>query len=351
MSSVLIQNPLDNIDKKSKKISKKNKKQNSDYENKENIQNNIPHQILIDEDLQSSKKLEEKKEEKKEKKSKRSKRDCEKIKEITMRNEVDKIYNETERLKQEYAEKKSNYDLFENPQFKKFIKNVEIQLLFLLSLVVLFIFLGSVLMINSSNKEYDGFSIACIIITTILFANTILLIVSVQIGLLNEPELSKAFRLFVALESIILITCFCFNFVNLCLNINKKNFPKFLALSLFLLIIINIIFVFKKSLSLFIESYMILLGKKTEYSVLISRESQINKSDIVNNSLSNLYIQTGNNEDLNKTNSVLLNNNVKKIEENKSDENSKNFFFYNRFHYSVSSDRKNDYSLNNFKKI
>ena len=69
-----------------------NKKQNSDYENKENIQNNIPHQILIDEDLQSSKKLEEKKEEKKEKKSKRSKRDYEKIKEITMRNEVDKIY-------------------------------------------------------------------------------------------------------------------------------------------------------------------------------------------------------------------------------------------------------------------
>ena len=104
MSSVLIQNPLDNIDKKSKKISKKNKKQNSDYENKENIQNNIPHQILIDEDLQSSKKLEEKKEEKKEKKSKRNKRDYEKIKEITMRNEVDKIYNETERLKQEYAE-------------------------------------------------------------------------------------------------------------------------------------------------------------------------------------------------------------------------------------------------------
>ena len=204
MSSVLIQNPLDNIDKKSKKISKKNKKQNSDYENKENIQNNIPHQILIDEDLQSSKKLEEKKEEKKDKKSKRSKRDYEKIKEITMRKEVDKIYNETERLKQEYAEKKSNYYLFENPQFKKFIKNVEIQLLFLLSLVVLFIFLGSVLMINSSNKEYDGFSIACIIITTILFANTILLIVSVQIGLLNEPELSKAFRLFVALESIIL---------------------------------------------------------------------------------------------------------------------------------------------------
>ncbi len=53
----------------------------------------------------------------------------ERLKERTMRIEIEKIYKETERLKNEYEEKSSNVHLFDNnPQFQNMLKNVEKQL-------------------------------------------------------------------------------------------------------------------------------------------------------------------------------------------------------------------------------
>ena len=82
---------------------------------------------------------------------------------------------------------------------------------------------------------------------------------------------------------------------------------------------------------------MILLGKKTEYSVLISKEERYDNSVSFS---------------LNKTNSDLLDEskNKKKNEEDEIDESFKNFNYFNKFHYSVSADRKNDYILNHIKK-
>ena len=339
MSSSLIQNPLDNIINNSKKNLIKNKSKKSNSENKENIPSNIKPQILIEEESQ------EKPEKHFYQKLKKniSKRDKEKyeqkIKENTMRNELDKISNETERLKQEYEEKNSKYYLFENPQFKKFIKNVEIQLLFLLGLVSLISIFSIVIIISSSAKEIRGFYITCLIINILLVASNLILIACVKMGLLNDTYLSKAFRMFVIMELLLLITSLCFNISSLFLN-NKKMSHKFWIFSLLILIILDLIFVVKKCLNLFVESCLILLGKKTEYSVLISRENQENSRT-----------STSLNFSMDKTTNDLLDEGSNKNKEEEQDNNFKIYNFFNKFHYSVSTDRKNDYNFNHFKKI
>lgn len=352
MSSIIIEKPLNNNDiKKLKKHTKKNKSKRTFLENKENIPNNIQSNELIEE-KESSKKLNIKKDFKKIIKEKKPKtfskieyeKIQQKIKENTMRNEVDKIYHETERLKHEYEEKNTKYFLFNNPQFIKYIKKVKMQLYFLLSLVIL-LGIFSIIMINNVNKAFEGFSLSCLVITILCFSEAILLIASVKIGLLNDSELAKAFRFFVFLESILLIISFCFNFA--CLFMIKKNISmKFLIVIFFVLIIFYFIFVIKKSLDLFIETYLILLRKKTEYSILITKENDLfgKESTLYNLSTSS------NKEELNKTNSNFLteNNSLIKFNDNKK-ESLKNYFPFDKFHYSITSERNNDYNLNYFK--
>ena len=337
MSSSLIQNPLDNIVNNSRKNLFKNKSKKTNSENKENIPSNIKPQKLIEEDQEKPEKNFYQKIKKNIKKRDKEKYE-QKLKENTMRNELDKISNETERLKQEYEEKSSKYYLFENPQFKKFIKNVEMQLLFLLGMSVLLSVFSIVLIASNSAKEIGGFSIACLIITIMLVANNLILIACVKMGLLNDTYLSKAFRMFVIMESLLLITTLCFNITSLFLN--KKISHKFWIFSLLILIMLDLIFVVKKCLNLFVESCLILLGKKTEYSVLISKENQ-----------GNIRTNTSLNFSLDKTTNDLLDEGINKNIEEEKENNFKVYNFFNKFHYSVSSDRKNDYDFNHFKKI
>ena len=344
MSSGLIQNPLDNSTKSFQKNTKKIKSKKSKSENKENIQRNNSQQKLFEEeeDINNSKKSKKNylgrslyNKIKKNITKREHEKYEEKMKENTMRDELEKISNENERLKQEYEEKNSKYYLFKNPQFKKFIKNVEMQLFYLLGLVAL-LTIFSILMTFNSKKEFEGVPLVGLIITILLFSVNLLLIACVKMGLLNDAELSKAFRIFVIIELLLLITSICFNFISIFLD-NKKISNKFWIFALLILIILDLIFVVKKCLNLFIESFMILLGKKTEYSVLISKEERYDNSVSFS---------------LNKTNSDLLdeNKNKKKNEEDEMDESFKNFNYFNKFHYSVSADRKNDYILNHIKK-
>lgn len=374
MSSVLIQNPLEaKISSNTKKSKKNKKKNNNKTENKENIPSNIQHKKLVEEeDIQSSKKLniiDDKKiidnSEKNDKISNQyfeaqkpknlSKRAYEKfeekIKERTMRIELDKIYNETERLKQEYEEKNMNYFLFDNPQFKKMVKVVEKQLYYILSLSIL-LNISNIFIANKLSKDIGGISLSSIIISILLLASTIILIAGVKIGLLNDPELSRAFRFFVILESLLLILTFCFNISSFFINYNyNKNSSsvKIFALILLILIIIGLIYTIKKCLNLFVESYMILLGKKTEYSILILKDK-----NSYNRSNSELNLNTSvNTEGLNKTNADLLDESdfSKNFKEEKLDDDYKNYALYNKFHYSVRSERKHDESLKHIKKI
>ena len=97
---------------------------------------------------------------------------------------------------------------------------------------------------------------------------------------------------------------------------------------------------FKYCLTLFVESILILLNKKTEYSILIINEQNF-PSVHMNLSLSNNVSS----DNLNSTTTGMFNdpqkenNNKNKVPMTKEDERYRNFNYFNRFHYSVTSAR------------
>ena len=275
----------------------------------------------------------------------------ERLKERTMRIEVEKIYKETERLKNEYEEKSSNVHLFDNnPQFQKMLKNVDKQLrYFFIEGLVLIIF--SLLLYFSVSRKKLGLALASLCISTSEVSMYIILLISLKIGLLNDPDLSKAFRLFVVLESLLLFTSFFMNVTSGLISIkyfNKAdNKYKLLAIILFILMIFVFIFIFKSCLNLFVESLLILFGKKTEYSVLMINE--INSKNDLNFNTSLSMSNNITTEALNNTNTNFLNiNNNKNLEKNKEEEQYKTYNYYNKFHCSVTSSRNKEYL--NYKK-
>ncbi len=275
----------------------------------------------------------------------------ERLKERTMRIEVEKIYKETERLKNEYEEKSSNVHLFDNnPQFQKMLKNVEKKLrYFFIEGLILIIF--SLLLYFSVSRKKLGLSLASLCISTSEASMCIILFISLKIGLLNDPDLSKTFRLFVVFESLLLLISFLMSIVSGLISIkyfNKvDNKYKSLVVVLFILMIFVFIFIFKSCLNLFYESLLILFGKKTEYSILMINEVN-NKNDLdFNTSLSMSNNITT--EALYNTNTNFLNiNNNKNLEKNEEEEQYKTYNYYNKFHCSVTSSRNKEYL--NYKK-
>ena len=247
----------------------------------------------------------------------------EKLKEHTMRMEIDKRYNETESLRKKYEEKKSNLHTFDNnPQYKKMLKRVTKQLaLILLSGIIYLIYNLNIYYITSNSKESSALFGICLSIIQIAFC--IILFISLNFGLLNDPNLSKTFRLFIIIE----------NFI-------KRFKNKFAFYFIFLLMILLSIAIFKFCWNLFLESILILLGKKTEYSILIFKEQNLKSNEI--NFNTNLSL-TNNMTNENLVNSVSLFNNEDKEEKDKEEEQYKAFNYFNNFHYSVTSARKGDY--------
>lgn len=386
MSTAIKHYPLV-VNNSSKKKAKKNTKvkSNLDYsENKENISINIniPKKKLEEDDNSSSKQLKSKenneldKEKKKDinKKNDKIKNEstsnislqeknlsnyqkaydkyAEKMKEKTMRNEVDKIYKETERMKQKYEENSSNLHKFDNnPQFQKMLNGVGKQLFYLLSETILLnIFSSLIYFVVTQGK--DGISLVSFCLSVILFAFSILLLTSLKLGLLNDPHLSKAFRLFVVFEYFLILTTFAFNIASMFIGLNYTKKKGGLKLKIIIYILFSLAFLFffpiiKYCSTLFFESMHILFGKKTEYSILMLNEQ----------SSHNLYksdpnLSTSLNDGLNKTTSEFLSetNNYKNSKESNNDEEKyKNDYYFQKFHYSVSSERKEDYHLNKFK--
>ena len=376
------------VNSSSKKRSKNNSKVKSnmnDTENKENISINIniPKSKIEEDDNLSSKQLKTKENnvmnENKQKNKDINKNDkiknenisniseqeknlskyqkaydkyTEKIKEKTMRMEVDKIYKETERMKQKYEEKNSNLHKFDNnPQFQKMLNGVGKQLFYLLlETILLNIFSSLIYFVVTQGK--DGISLVSFSLSVILFAFSILLLTSLKLGLLNDPYLSKAFRLFVVFEFFLIITTFGFNIASMFtgLKYTKKKDVFKLKVVIYILFSLTFLFFFpiiKYSSTLFFESIHILFGTKTEYSILMLNEQS---SYNVNNLDPNL--STSMNDGLNKTTSDLLietNNNKSSKEVNNDEEKYKNDYYFQNFHYSVSSERKKDYHLNKFK--
>ena len=269
----------------------------------------------------------------------------EKLKEKTMRMEIDKRYTETERLKQKYLEKNSNVHTFDNnPQYQKMLKKVSAQLFCVFIGGIIYLIYNMVIYYTTNKKETSA--IVGIFLSILLIAFCFILFIGLNFGLLNDPYLSKTFRLFIVIESLMLITCFIFNIILLFLSIKylrKKKFKNKFTIYLMLLLVFLISFIIykycKKSL---VESVLILLGKKTEYSILILKEQNLKNNEI--NFNTNLSL-TNNNTHENLMNSVtsLFDGNEKDKDNDKEEQQYQTFNYYNNFHYSVTSARKDNY--------
>ena len=279
----------------------------------------------------------------------------EKIKERTMRMEIAKIDRETERLKQKFEEKNSYLHSFDNnPQFQKMLKSVGKQLLVIFIMGILVCIFSGIAYFYITNRK-NGVSLAGFSLSVAEICFVFLLIITLKLGLLNDPNLSKAFRLFVIIEFLILIGSFVINII-VVIMINeyfekKSNLVKLITYTIFCLISVLFIIGFKYCFSLFFESILILLNKKTEYSILMINEQNA-KSEL--NIIGNISTLNNNNSTMvlnNETNTGIISDNQKKNNENaiskEEEEQYRNFKYFNRFHYSVTSDRKDD---NYFKK-
>ena len=258
------------------------------------------------------------------------------IKERTMRLELEKINKETERFTKEYEEKTSFKYLFDNPQFQKLLKTIQRQLLLIFIIAVFILILNSIIYFILTKKKF-WLSLVGSALSISEIAIFLVLMISINMGLLNDPDLSKAIRLFILFE-------FCFQFVSFVFNIiipfllneyihKLSKFNSVIIYLLFILIFLLNIFSFKVCYILFLESLLILLNKKTEYAILMINDSNnININHNHNLSTSNIGLTT--------TESNLIIDNEKKYKTNRDDEKYKNFHYFNRFHSSVTSDRK-----------
>lgn len=277
----------------------------------------------------------------------------EKLKERTMRMEIEKIDRETERLKQKYEEKNAYLHSFDNnPQFQKMLKSVEKQLLVIFIMGILVCSFSGIVYFYITNRK-NGVSLASFSLSMAEICFVFILIITLKLGLLNDPNLSKAFRLFVIIEFLILIGSFVINII-VVIMINeylekKSNLVKMITYIVFCLVSVLFIIGFKFCFSLFFESILILLNRKTEYSILMIKEQNSKSESNINGNISTL----NNNSTMtlnNDTNSGIISDNQKKNNENainKEEEQYRHFKYFNRFHYSVTSDRKDD---NYFKK-
>ena len=271
-----------------------------------------------------------------------------KLKERTMRMEIEKIDKETERIKQIYEEKNAFLHSFDNnPQFQKMLKFVEKQLILICILGIVICVFSSIIYFYITKRK-DGLSLANLILSCTEISIVFILIITLKLGLLNDPNLSKAFRLFVIFEFLILIGNFIINILVIIMikeYLTKiPNLIKIIVYLLFVLLIALFIIIIKMCLSLFIESILILINKKTEYSILIINEQNAkSESNLVGNlSTSNNYSTEGLNND---TTTGIISENEKKQNiqtMNKDEEKFKNMKYFHRFHYSVTSDRKDD---------
>ena len=275
----------------------------------------------------------------------------ERLKEKTMKKEIEKINQETERIKQKFEEKNSYLHLFSNnPQFQKMVKFVEKQL-FLIFIIALLIGIFSGLIYFNITRRKMGIALANFTLSILEISIFFILIISLKLGLLKDPELSKAFRLFVIIEFLVLIASFVMNILIALLikNYLKKNDEKIkiFVYILFGVIILLFIISFKYCFVLFFESLLILLNKKTEYSILMINE-QNSKSDV---NIINSF-QTSNNistEGLINNSTGIINaneNNNQNNKNNKEEEQYRNFNYFNKFHYSVTNDRKDEQYFN-----
>ena len=254
--------------------------------------------------------------------------------EFTLRMEAQKYFTERENIQKKFEERNSYIHLFDNnPQFIKIIKKTEKQLLYLL-LHIITIILYEAIINFYVGKGQLAFPMCSFILAITSFAFCATVLLALKIKFLSDPNLSRAFRFIVILTFFIYIITYGFNIVTFITSIStlKEKCDKNFRLLIYFMFLITVVIFFptiQKGFFLFIESLLIFLKKKTEYSILILNE-QIN----LNNT----------NTSENNTNSALFtsNNKLNLVNDKKNpndnydnDQNFKNYNYYSKFHASV----------------
>ena len=107
------------------------------------------------------------------------------MKEKTMRLSLDKIYNETERLKQKYDDSNTNFAFFDNnPQYQKIFKKLKKQLLYILLETIIINIFSSINYFNITNEK-EGIGLSNFCISIVLLSMFIILLISIKLGLLK----------------------------------------------------------------------------------------------------------------------------------------------------------------------
>ena len=226
------------------------------------------------------------------------------------------------------------------------LKMVEKQLI-LIFLQGILICIFSCLVYFLVTKKESGLALGNISISISEISFIIILFLSLKIGLLNDPELSKAFRVFVIIEFLMLISSFIitilipFLVIKYLKKMNNKKL-KLMVYTFFLLVMICFIITFKKCYNLFVESIFILLNKKTEYSILMVNE----KNNNIENNTSMNYTSSNSmsTAEINNSSTGIISDNQNKNNNlmTKEEEQYRNYNFFNTFHYSITSDRKDN---------
>ena len=272
----------------------------------------------------------------------------ERLKEKTMREELDKQYEETEQLKNKYEEKNSFLHKFDNnPQFQKMLKMVDTQLKYFF-IEGIFFNLFSALLYFYITRRKEGLALSSFCLSITELSICLILFFGLKLGILSDPNLSKAFRVFVIMESLLFFTSFIINVIAGILDSsyfkeNAEFIIRIVVYLVFLLMIFIFFYVFKFCLNLFVESAMILLNRKTEYSILMLNE-QNNKNDMNFNINLSTISNNVTGEVLNKDSNIIffVDNNINKVED-KEEQQYKTLNYYKRFHYSVTSARNKDF--------
>jgi hypothetical protein len=265
----------------------------------------------------------------------------ERMKDRNMILDIEKRNQETERFQKEYEEKNSyKYLLYHNPQFQKMLNSVQRQLI-LIFLIAIYIFLYNAILYFNLTKKKFGLNLVNIVLSIAEISLFLILFLSLKMDILSDPDLSKSFRLFIIIEFSLQFVTFIFNIIMAFLiyeYIYKLSKVKIcLIYSFFILIILVTIISCKVFYVLFMESVLILFNKKTEYAILmvnVQNNNNINKDHL------SISYQNYSTAEINKTESNLISENENKIKNSKDDERYRNYNYFNRFHYSVTSGRK-----------
>ena len=123
---------------------------------------------------------------------------------------------------------------------------------------------------------------------------------------------------------------------------NKNGNAKKIIIIQYVIIGLTFIGLIKYIYNLFFESVLILFKKKTEYSILMINEQNSKKEPIIDMDIS----RNATTDDLKTyTTEGLIEENEKKLKSQqilKEEENFKNINYFNKFHISITSNRKDD---------